>query len=157
VDVQSLSILQPRLRSCQLHGKAQPADVVLQRPFKAGIINAFNAWMTDEIHLLIKGGTAPQDIRVDTGLKRLKPQLVHWAWSSWDKLKRKQDIIREGWGRCGLSGVLDKAQQLEAMRFCMSNKEEKLGEEPEDQLDTDSDGEEELEAGVECDGPMEVE
>ena len=60
-------------------------------------------------------------------------------------------MIKEGWGRCGLLGVLEKAQQLEAMRFCMNNEEEKLDEEPDNQLNTESDCEEEFEEGVECD------
>jgi hypothetical protein len=34
--------------------KAQPEDVILQCPFKAGVVVAFNNWMTSEIHLLIK-------------------------------------------------------------------------------------------------------
>ena len=136
-------------------GKAQPADVVLQRPFKNHITNAFNTWMTDEIHLTVKGGVAPQDVRVDTGLKKLKPHLVHWAWSSWDKLTRKQDMVKEGWSRCGLAGVLEEAQKMEAMRFCLSNKEGEPGEEAEEQPDTCSDAEDEFEEGVDSDMPME--
>ena len=136
---------------------AQPADVVLQRPFKSHITNAFNAWMTDEIHLTVKGGVAPEDVRVDTGLKKLKPHSVHWAWSSRDKRTRKQETIKDGWSRCGLSGVLDEAQKIEAMRFCMSNKKEEPGEEPEEEVGTSSDAEEEFEEGVEGDMPMESE
>ena len=111
--------------------------------------------MTNEIYLTVMGGTAPQDVRVDTGIKRLKPQLVHWAWSAWDKLTRKQELVKDGWSRCGLADVLDAAQQREAMRFCMSNKEQAPGVEVEDELTTGSDGEEEAVEGVECEGPTE--
>ena len=86
--------------------KAQPADVALQRPFKAGIVNEFTRWMTSEIHHLIKGGMAPAEIKVDTGLARLKPMLVGWAWGSWSTLRKKRELIIEGWRKCGLSDVL---------------------------------------------------
>jgi len=44
----------------------------------------------------------------------------------------------------GLSGVLVYEQQVDAMRFCMSNKESEPGVEPDVEPDhvTDSDGEE---------------
>jgi hypothetical protein len=124
-------------------GKAQPADVGLQRPFKCGIVNAFTSWMSNEIHLLVKGGAAPAEVKVDTGLVKLKPWLVRWTWQSWDKLRRNRDMIKQGWDRCGLSQVLDKAQQVEAMRFCISQPAEAdvLGEEEEDACVDVSDGE----------------
>ena len=95
-------------------------------------------------------------MRVDTGLKRLKPQLVHWAWASWDKLKHKPDVVRDSWDKCGLSGVLVAKQQVDALRCCMSNKEIEPGVEPDVEPEhvTDSDGEEEAAEGM-CDGPME--
>ena len=42
---------------------------------------------------------------------------------------------------------------MEAIRFCLSNKEDEPGEEPEEELGTASDAEEEFEEGVECDVP----
>ena len=137
--------------------KAQPADAGLQRPFKNGITNSFNSWMADEIHHTVMGGVPAAQVRVDTGLKRLKPQMVHWAWASWDKLKRRPDFVKDSGDKCGLSSVLVAEQQVDAMRFCLSNKEEEPGVEPDVEPDrvTDSDGEEEpAEDGV-SDGPTE--
>ena len=129
--------------------KAQPADAGLQRPFKNAITNSFNAWMADEIHHTVMGGTAAAEVRVDLGLKRLKPQMVHWAWVAWDRLKRSPDVVRDSWNKCGLSSVLIAEQQVDAMRFCMSNKEDEPGVEPDLELErTDSDGEDEAEDGV---------
>ena len=78
---------------------AQPADVGIQKPFKNVITDAFNAWMADEIHHTVMGGAAAADVRVDLGIKRLKPHMVHWAWSSWDKLTRRQELIKDSWGQ----------------------------------------------------------
>jgi len=83
---------------------------------------------------------APADIRVDTGLARLKPMLVGWTWGSWSALRKKRELIIEGWKKCGLGDVLSAAQQVEAMRFCLSSSEEALGSEPEaaEEAGTDS-------------------
>jgi hypothetical protein len=128
--------------------KTQPADVVLQRPFKSGVVNEFTRWMSTEIHHLVKGGMAPAEIKVDTGLARLKPKLVGWTWGSWDKLRRKKELIKEGWRKCGLGDVLDAAQQREAMRFCLNEPVEVLGEEPEQQDAGDTDNEDEVEPDI---------
>jgi hypothetical protein len=107
----------------------------------------------DQIHLTVKGGKAPGEVRIDTGLHRLKPLLVDWVWQSWYKLKGKREVIKEGWERCGLEKVLDAAQQTEAMRFCMSEPTQALGKEPERyDVDTDSDSgeEDDEEADVEA-------
>jgi hypothetical protein len=101
-------------------GVAQPADVILQRPFKAGVVNAFNHWMTYKIHHLIKGGAAPSEVKVDSGMTVMKPLLVEWVWSSWRDLKDRGELIVKGWGKCGLGEVLNAAKQVEAMRFCMN-------------------------------------
>ena len=102
---------------------------------------------------LVKGGMAPADIKVDTGLARLKPKLVGWTWGSWSALKKKRELIVEGWKKCGLGDVLSAAQQVEAMRFCMTAPEEVLGSEPEEAegAGTDSEGEDEPDATVDYD------
>jgi hypothetical protein len=53
-------------------------------------------------------------------------------------------MIKQGWDRCELSGVLEAAQQVEAKRFCINEPTEVLGEEVEEtELNvTDSEGEE---------------
>ena len=129
-------------------GKAQPADVGLQRPFKHGITDAFTRWLSAEIHNLVKGGVAPAEVKVNTGLVKLKPLLVDWCWLSWDKLKGDRDAVKQAWERCGLSQVLDAAQQFEAMAFCMTVPEVEPQEEEEDEPQgnaTDSKEEEEEE------------
>ena len=79
--------------------------------------------------------------------------LVGWTWGSWSALKKKRELIIEGWKKCGLGDVLNAAQQVEAMRFCMTAAEEVLGSEPEvvEEAGTDSEGEEEPDAAVDHD------
>jgi hypothetical protein len=62
------------------------------------------------------------------------------TWQSWYKLKQRQDVIKEGWERCGLARVLDAAQQMEAMRYWMDAPAEALGVELHVE-DTESEGE----------------
>jgi hypothetical protein len=123
-------------------GKAQPADVGLQRPFKHAIKKAFTAWLTEQIHHTVKGGKAPSEVKIDAGLARLKPLLVEWTWLSWDSLKQRRDLIKEGWERCGLARVLDAALQTEAMRYCMNEPTQALGEEADGSGLTDSEEDE---------------
>jgi hypothetical protein len=120
---------------------------------RLSIVNEFTRWMTVEIHHLVKGGMAPADIKVDTGLARLKPKLVGWTWGSWNALKKKKELITEGWKKCGLGDVLSAAQQVEAMRVCMTAPEEVLGCEPEvaEEVGTDSEGEEVPDVAVDYD------
>ena len=98
---------------------------------------------------MVKGGSAPNEVKVDTGLVRLKPKLVNWTWASWSKLKQKGEMIAKGWEKCGLGSVLDAAQQMEAMRFCMNRPAEQLGDEVEqqDQSVSDSEGEDDDKKG----------
>ena len=83
--------------------------------------------------------------------------MVHWAWASWDKLKSKPEVVKDSWDKCGLNNVLVAEQQVDAMRFCLSNKEGEPGVEPdiESERVTDSDGEEEEADDGVCDGPIE--
>ena len=135
-------------------GKAQPADVALQRPFKTGITNAFTSWMTCEINLLVKGGLAPHEVRVNTGMGTLKPLIVSWAWESWYRLREKKEVVLSGWARCGMGDVLQQTdeQKMAAMSLCLSEPNQVLGEEPEVKVDEGSDGEEVgMEVEVEAD------
>ena len=137
-------------------GIAQPADVILQRPLKAGIVNAFSHWMATEIHLLIKLGAAPNELKVDTGMAKLKPLLVQFVWESWRDLKDKTALIKKGWAKCGLGEVLVERKQLEGLKFIADNiqrVEELANEEAEPAIvveEDDSDVEDEADVSEEA-------
>ena len=72
------------------------------------------------------------------------------------RLTRKLELIKSGWSRCGLAGVLCAEKQVDAVLFCVNNAEPEPGVEPDQELETASDAEEEIEEGM-CDGPTESE
>ena len=140
-------------------GIAQPADVILQRPLKAGIVNAFSYWMATEIHLLIKNGAAPSELKVNTGMATLKPLLVERMWAPWRDLKDKTALIKKGWAKCGLGDVLLPTKQVEGLKFIADNvqRAEELAKEQarpaislgEDDSDVEDEADESEEADVE--------
>ena len=133
--------------------KAQPADVILQRPIKTGIVNAFNTWMTQEIRDLIILGAKPEEVRVDTGMVNLKPRLVEWVWESWWRSREKREFIVEGWKKCGLGDVLEAESRVEGMRLCIEKPEEVVG--VKEQQEPEVDGDVEVEEDVEEDEDVE--
>ena len=60
-----------------------------------------------------------------------------------DNLKRTRDVVKQAWEKCGLSQVLDRAQQFEARAFCMNAPAEVLGEDEEEAVVNVTDSEEE--------------
>lgn len=95
--------------------KAQPADVVLQRPLKHEFSSHYSQWMTNEVSDLLKAGAQPDQIKVDVGLHRMKPLLVKWMMLSWRALSENRDMIKKGWAKAGLGKVMQAEFQLESM------------------------------------------
>jgi hypothetical protein len=137
-------------------GKAQPADVMLQRPFKGQVMYSFTAWMSNQISVLVNTGSDPDTLKVDTSLSTLKPLLVDWAWFSWFCLLQKPELIKEGWVRCGMGNVMEAAQQRDAMRYCLNTAEPELGEEEHHEENNEGDDDEEDVDGEEDEGVEEV-
>jgi hypothetical protein len=87
--------------------KAQPADLVLQRPLKSDFTNEYTHWMNAEIIALLHAGAAPDQVRVDTGMAKMKPLLVKWLMHSWLALGSRTEMIQKGWAKAELGDVLD--------------------------------------------------
>jgi hypothetical protein len=102
-------------------GKAQPADVILQRPMKAAFMNEYTQWMTEQMTGLLAAGATPETLRVDVGMHRMKPLLVKWLLSSWRQLRTRDAMIRKGWVTAGLGDVMNADVQREAMRLVVNN------------------------------------
>ena len=96
--------------------KLQVADVMLQRPFKAGIARLFNQWAAQQIRHQISNDLI---IGLQDFLKMniLKPLIVEWCLDSWTQLKEKKDKIIEGWNKCcfQLYDVNDPIKRQEAV------------------------------------------
>ena len=126
--------------------KAQPADVVLQRPLKHEFSSHYSQWMTNEVSDLLKAGAQPEQIKVDVGLHRMKPLLVKWMMLSWRALSENREMIKKGWGKAGMGKVMQADFQLESMNMIV-NKELSLNSEsqPEDDQSSAADIEERYE------------
>ena len=115
--------------------------------------------MATEIHLLIKNGAAPSELKVNTGMATLKPLLFEWVWASWRDLKDKTALIKKGWAKCGLGDVLLPTKQVEGLKFIADNMQraEELAKEQarpaislgEDDSDVEDEADESEEADVE--------
>lgn len=133
--------------------KAQPADVIMQRPLKHGVADEFSAWMANEVGVLIRAGASPGSVKVDTGLVRMKPLLVKWLMSAWQRLKVQKALLKQGWSIAGFDKVYDAEFQNEAL-LKQARGELKTNEEVEDELESAADEEDDA---VEFDGPEEKE
>ena len=82
--------------------------------------------------------------------------MVRWTWAT--KLKMKRERIKEGWGKCRMSNMLDAAFQRDALKSAVDNSVVQEGVKEEYQVEVHSDDdEEEQEDGVEPEGPAAIE
>lgn len=101
-------------------GKAQPADIVLQRPLKCDFTNEYTLWMNDQIIGLLNSGAVPSQIRVNTGMAIMKPLIVKWLMHSWLALGARTEMIQKGWTKAELGDVLEPAIGIEAMKLVLN-------------------------------------
>jgi len=96
-------------------GKAQPADVVMQRPLKCEITNQFLQWTaaTMMTQMGANSGAIP-DFEINTAMGILKPKLVAWALEAWTKLKNRKAMILKGWAKIGLDGIFSEDRRRAA-------------------------------------------
>jgi hypothetical protein len=65
---------------------------------------------------MINGGTAPAQLRLDTGMGVMKPKLVEWMMSSWKLLQSKSELIQKGWQKAGLDRIMQPAIQDKSLQ-----------------------------------------
>jgi hypothetical protein len=122
-------------------GKAQPADLIMQRPLKHGVADEFSKWMAAEVTKLLREGATPALVKVETGLVRMTPLLVKWLMISWLKLKEKKELLKKGWLMAGFDKVFDKEFQATAL-LKQARGELKGNESVEDEPESTADEEE---------------
>jgi hypothetical protein len=119
-------------------GKAQPADVVLQRPLKCEISNQFLQWTTD---ILTAQLTPDNDdlptCEIDHTMGTLKPKLVEWAWASWNQLQSRKEMIAKGWAKIGLDAIFKPERQAAAL-LSMATKGMSMDDAPEGEEESES-------------------
>jgi hypothetical protein len=92
--------------------KLQPADVILQRPFKHAFKLEFHNWTATEVKLQIE---ANGELEVDLSMSNLKPRIPAWLFSAWTQVKKMEAMIQKGWQKCGFERTFLPTFQLKAM------------------------------------------
>jgi hypothetical protein len=78
----------------------QPADVILQRPFKHGFRQQFDLWTMEEMDKQLQTKAA-EDIKLDFRMSTIKPHLCTWLLKAWQHID-KENLIQRGWEQCGI-------------------------------------------------------
>ena len=128
----------------------QPADVILQRPFKHGFRQQFDNYTSENIGKQIDEKEL-QDVELNTKMSVLKPLLCSWLYQAWQHIN-KTDMIKRGWSMCGLDRAFESSFQTSAMEEHMKSslfKEVRGAEEICKENDDETDPDESIEAIME--------
>lgn len=122
-------------------GKAQPADVVMQRPLKHQFSLQYSEWTTSQILAGMDAGISDQHL-VEKRIAVLKPLVVQWMLESWKELKKRKEMLVRGWQRIGIHHAFDSERQIEAARKVMA-KELKISDRHEGKIEEEEEDDEE--------------
>lgn len=75
-------------------GLFQPCDVGFQRIFKHSLKILAHNDIVNGVLLQLKQGIPVSNVKIDTTLKVLRDQTVHWLWTAFNKLN-KPEIIQK--------------------------------------------------------------
>jgi hypothetical protein len=92
----------------------QPADVILQRPFKHGFRQQFDLWTMEEMDKQLQT-RAVEDIKMDFRMSTIKPHLCAWLLKAWQHVD-KENLIQRGWEQCGIKQAFEASVQSLAMQ-----------------------------------------
>ena len=96
-------------------GKAQPADVVLQRPLKHQFSSLYTEWTTSQIISGLKTSVDAPAL-IEKKISILKPLAVEWMMNSWLQLRERHSMIAAGWKKIGIDKALTEERRKEAQR-----------------------------------------
>jgi hypothetical protein len=112
---------------CGCTSKSQPADVIQQKPLKAGIKQGFDLYTAGQVAKQIADGVPPSEVQLDLKMGTLWEEIVKWAKESFHSLMGRQDMVRKGWKKCGLLRAFDPEFQKEALKLVADGTIAKLG------------------------------
>lgn len=92
--------------------KLQPADVILQRPFKHAFKLEFHNWTAAEVKAQIE---SKGDLEVNLSMSNLKPRIPAWLFYAWSQVKEMVPMIEKGWQKCGFDRCFLPSFQVKAM------------------------------------------
>jgi hypothetical protein len=90
----------------------QPADVILQRPFKHAFRQEFDKFTMAVITTQLE---TSGEVKIDTKMSILKPKICGWLFTAWYLLTSKQDMVKKGWNQTGLLRAFEPDFQKQAM------------------------------------------
>jgi hypothetical protein len=90
----------------------QPADVILQRPFKYAFRQEFNKYTMEVIKNQLESSS---DVKVDTKMSTLKPLICQWLFTAWHHITTKLDMVEKGWKHTGLLKAFEPEFKKQAM------------------------------------------
>ena len=90
----------------------QPADVIIQRPFKHAFRQAFNKYTMEAITKQLKAG---DDVHMDFKISKLKSHICEWLYVAWTNVSSRIAMVLKGWEQTGLLRAFDKEFQKQAM------------------------------------------
>jgi hypothetical protein len=90
----------------------QPADVILQRPFKHAFRVEFNKFTMDVISNQID---KDEDLKVDLKMSTLRPKICGWLFTAWHNLTTRREMVKKGWSYTGLQRAFEPEFQKQAM------------------------------------------
>ena len=91
----------------------QPADVILQRPFKHAFRNQYDKWSINQISQQLDSGEE-ENITLDSKLSVLKPLLCSWLYEAWLTIHKKR-MVQIGWEQCGIAKAFENDFQEAAL------------------------------------------
>jgi hypothetical protein len=92
----------------------QPADIILQHPFKHGFRQQFDLWTMEEMDKQLQT-RAVEDIKMDFRMSTIKPHLCSWLLKAWQHVD-KENLIQRGWEQCGIKQAFEASVQSLAMQ-----------------------------------------
>lgn len=91
----------------------QPADVILQRPFKHAFRNQYDKWSINQISQQLDSGEE-ENITLDSKLSVLKPLLCSWLYEAWLTIHKKR-MVQIGWEQCDIAKAFENDFQEAAL------------------------------------------
>lgn len=97
--------------------RLQPADVALQRPFKAHIRGQFNTWAASLLKVQIASGGPIRGLSEELKMAAIKSLVLRWCIESWERLEFDKTFVAQAWHKSCLSlyDVCDKQKRLAAV------------------------------------------
>ncbi|KAL3693143.1 hypothetical protein R1sor_006794 [Riccia sorocarpa] len=106
-------------RVLQRDPELQPADVIIQRPFKAAFQQFYGRWYVEQIGIALSAGIQTINPKFDFSVGRMRTVAVEGLLHAHSQILMRRNMIIEGWRQCMLLEAWNSTCQMEAFKsFC---------------------------------------